>query len=162
MNKHFILLTYFISSMFFTLQPAYALDKAPNWTLTTQNGQEVTLAQYQGKPVILHFWATWCPYCKKLQPTLLSLTEKYMTDDVVLLGVSFNEDEGSMPQTVLDERGHNFITAINGDETADLYGVVGTPTTFFINRKGQIIFKSTSSNTADPRLELAMKEIVKR
>jgi len=41
------------------------------------------------------------------------------------------------------------------------YGVKGTPTTFFINKNNQVIFKSTSSDTSDPRLELATKEIIK-
>ena len=46
---------------------------AKPWQLKTQNGDVISLEQYKNKPVILHFWATWCPYCKKLQPSLVAL-----------------------------------------------------------------------------------------
>ena len=51
----------------------HAENKAPNWQLQTQAGKNISLAYYQGQPVILHFWATWCSYCKKLQPKLVDL-----------------------------------------------------------------------------------------
>ncbi len=136
-------------------------NKAPNWELQTQAGENISLADYQGQPVILHFWATWCPYCKKLQPKLVELEEKYKNSGIKIVSISFNEDEGAMPQDSIKERGYNFITAVNGDEVAEEYGVKGTPTTFFINRHGIVIFKSTSSNIEDPRLELAVQEIIK-
>jgi thiol-disulfide isomerase/thioredoxin len=136
-------------------------NKAPNWELQTQAGKNISLADYQGQPVILHFWATWCPYCKKLQPKLVELEEKYKNSGIKIVSISFNEDEGAMPQDSITERGYNFITAVNGDEVAQQYGVKGTPTTFFINRHGVVIFKSTSSNIEDPRLDLAVQEIIK-
>lgn len=140
---------------------SHAENTAKDWQLETQDGQAISLAQFKGKPVILHFWATWCPYCKKLQPTLVAMQEKYQAHDVALVGISFNEDPGATPQDALSARGHDFITAVEGDAIAEQYGVVGTPTTFYIDKKGQIVFKSTSSDTKDPRIELAIKEIIK-
>ncbi|NQZ87432.1 MAG: TlpA family protein disulfide reductase [Colwellia sp.] len=136
-------------------------EKAQDWALKTQTGKSISLADYQGKPVILHFWATWCPYCKKLQPKLVELKEKYKSTGIEIVAISFNEDEGVNPQDSITQRGYEFITAVEGDKVAQQYGVKGTPTTFFINRSGKIIFKSSSSNIADPRLELAVKEIIK-
>ena len=134
---------------------------APAWQLTTQAGESISLSDYQGKPVILHFWATWCPYCKKLQPKLVELEEKYQQSGIKIVSISFNEDDDALPQDEIASRGYNFITAVNGDEVAMRYGVKGTPTTFFINKDNQVVFKSTSSDISDPRLELAVKEIVK-
>jgi thiol-disulfide isomerase/thioredoxin len=134
---------------------------APNWQLQTQEGKNIALSDYKGKPVILHFWATWCPYCKKLQPKLVELEKKYKNSGINIVAISFNEDESVNPQDSITQRGYQFITAVNGDQVAQKYGVKGTPTTFFINRKGKVIFKSTSSNIEDPRLELAVKEIIK-
>ena len=54
---------------------ANANETAKPWTLKTQNGDVISLAQYKNRPVILHFWATWCPYCKKIQYQVL--IEKY-------------------------------------------------------------------------------------
>ena len=135
--------------------------RAPQWSLKTQSGDTISLAQYQGQPVILHFWATWCPYCKKIQPTLEELTALYPKSNIALVGVSFNEDEGSTPQDVLEERGHQFITAIKGESVASRYGVRGTPSTFFINAKGDVVYATSTSNSQDPRLLAAVKEMIK-
>jgi thiol-disulfide isomerase/thioredoxin len=136
-------------------------QQAEDWKLLTQDKQPISLADYKGQPVILHFWATWCPYCKKLQPKLVELQEKYKASGVEIVAISFNEDDDALPQDSITNRGYTFKTAVNGDKVAKTYGVRGTPTTLFIDRKGKIIFKSTSSNVEDPRLDLAMKEIIK-
>jgi len=154
----FILL---ISTSFLSEAKDNVESQAPNWQLHTQTGKNISLADYHGKPVILHFWATWCPYCKKLQPKLVELKEKYKDSGIQIVAISFNEDEGTKPQDSITQRGYQFITAVNGDKVAQQYGVKGTPTTFFINRSGKVIFKSTSSNIEDPRLVLAVQEIIK-
>ena len=135
--------------------------QAPAWQLKNQAGDTISSRQFEGQGVILHFWATWCPYCKKLQPKLVKLEKKYQHQGVKIVAISFNEDDGALPQDELASRGYSFPTAINGDQVAIKYGVKGTPTTFFINKNNQVIFKSTSSDTSDPRLELATKEIIK-
>lgn len=134
---------------------------APAWKLSTQNGESISLSDYQGKPVILHFWATWCPYCKKLQPKLVELEQKYQESGIEIIAISFNEDDDALPQDEIKARGYDFITAVNGDSVAAVYGVRGTPTTFFINRQGKAIYKSTSADISNPKLELAVKEIIK-
>jgi thiol-disulfide isomerase/thioredoxin len=135
--------------------------KAPAWQLKTQSGDTISSAQFNGQATILHFWATWCPYCKVLQPKLVELEKKYQQQGIKLVAISFNEDNDAIPQDELAARGYNFPTAVNGDKVAELYGVRGTPSTFFINKNNQVIFKYTSSDISDPRLELAVKEIVK-
>jgi cytochrome c biogenesis protein CcmG/thiol:disulfide interchange protein DsbE len=134
---------------------------APSWQLTTQEGKLISLKDYQGQPIILHFWATWCPYCKKLQPKLVELESKYQSSGIKIVSISFNEDEGAKPQDEINNRGYDFITAVKGELVAKEYGVRGTPTTFFINRQGKAVYKSTSSNVNNPKLELAVQEIIK-
>lgn len=134
---------------------------APTWQLKTQAGKNISLSDYQGQPVILHFWATWCPYCKKLQPKLVELEQKYKASGIEIVSISFNEDEGTLPQDEIVARGYEFITAVNGEAAVELYGVKGTPTTFFINRQGKVVYKSTSSDINNPQLEQATKEIIK-
>lgn len=140
---------------------ANAEKMAPAWQLKTQADKIIGSAQYQGQPIILHFWATWCPYCKRLQPKLVELEKKYQAQGVQIVAISIMEDEGEKPQDEITGRGYHFITAIKGEEVAKSYGVRGTPTTFFINRQGKIIFKTSSSDINDPRFELAIKEIIK-
>lgn len=150
--------------LFWTLSDVFAEDfpKTPAWQLTTQAGKPISLSDYQGQPVILHFWATWCPYCKKLQPKLVELEKKYQSSGIRIVAISFNEDGDARPQDEINSRGYQFITAIKGELVADKYRVRGTPTTFFINRQGKAIYKSTSSDVTNPKLELAVQEIIKQ
>lgn len=136
-------------------------QQAPEWTLKDAEGNEVSLSDYRGKPLILHFWATWCPYCTKLQPGLESLYQDFQQDGLELLGISFLEDEGAEPQKALESRGHTFKTVINGDEVAKEYGVKGTPTTFFIDRNGTVIWMTNNSNPDDPAFEQAVEYLLK-
>ncbi|WP_252733528.1 TlpA disulfide reductase family protein [Pseudoalteromonas sp. C2R02] len=135
--------------------------KAPEFTLKTQAGDTVSLSDYQGKPLIIHFWATWCPYCKKLQSGLNALHQKYKSQDLEILPISLWEDEGATPQKALYSRGFNFKTLINGDAIHKKFGVVGTPTTFFVSRTGEIVYKTSDSNPDSPNLEKAVKAILK-
>lgn len=161
-GKKLFTATLLIFSVFFAnAEETKTLAQAPAWQLKTQSGKTISSDQFKGQATILHFWATWCPYCKKLQPKLVELEEKYHQQGVKLVAISFNEDEGVLPQNELASRGYSFPTAVKGEKIASLYDVRGTPTTFFINKNNQVVFKSTSSNTDDPRLELAVKEIVK-
>lgn len=156
LSSLFILLIWYIPNSI-----AEGFPTAPPWQLTTQAGKSISLSDYQGKPVILHFWATWCPYCKKLQPKLVELEKKYQSSGIKIVSISFNEDDGATPQDEIKNRGYDFITAVKGELVANQYGVRGTPTTFFINRQGKAIYKSTSSDVKNPKLELAVLEIIK-
>ncbi|PAJ73198.1 alkyl hydroperoxide reductase [Pseudoalteromonas sp. NBT06-2] len=136
-------------------------EQAPEFTLKTELGETVSLSDYKGKPLILHFWATWCPYCKKLQPGLDTLYTKYKTQGLEVLAVSLWEDQDATPQAELNSRGWHFKTVINGDEIHKQFAVVGTPTTFFISKTGEIVYKTSDSDPHSPNLEKAVKMIVK-
>ncbi|MGX9461851.1 TlpA family protein disulfide reductase [Shewanella sp. A14] len=120
-----------------------------------------TLHDFAGKPVILHFWATWCPYCKKLQPGLEKLRLKYQNTDLKMIDISFNEDANAAPRQSLLARGVKMETLIKGDDVAKLYDVRGTPTTVFIGRSGHIAWVTNTSDPDDPNLEKAVQFILK-
>ncbi len=131
------------------LQPASAgLHKAPGFSLKDYQGNLVSLKDYQGKPLVLHFWATWCPYCKKVQPAIEHIKQGHQ-GNVQVLAISFREDEGAKPQVVLDKRGYTFTILLEGDAVAKSYGVKGTPTTFFINKTGDIVKVTYTSDPED-------------
>ena len=135
--------------------------QSPSWELYDESNRLIKSEQFAGKPLMIHFWATWCPYCKKLQPGLERLQKKYAEDGLQLIAISFWEDEGATPQKVLKERGLELKTLVNGDKVAkELFKVKGTPTTFFIDAKGTIIAKTRVSDPDDPRLEKVVRMIV--
>ena len=135
---------------------------AAEFSLKTSTGEQVSLTDFKGQATVIHFWATWCPYCKKLQPELNRLAEQYKDKQVNFIAISIWEDEGADPQGVLKERGHKFQTLINGDEVTKLYGVNGTPTTVFIDANGNIVGVSTQSDPKLPFWEKAFEALSKK
>ena len=156
--RSFNVTTHLLLLALLSLTPIIAsAEKAPAFTLADEEGRQVSLSDYAGKPLILHFWASWCPYCKKLQPGLDALAMEYEKSGLVLLGINFREDEGVIPQDVLRQRGMYFKTLVEGDEVARSYAVHGTPTTFFIDGRGQSV---GVTNTADPNDPL-LRELIR-
>ncbi len=120
------------------LTPGPAVGRpAPDFSLTTLDGETVSLAALRGKPVVLNFWATWCGPCQREMPVLQSAAQRF-AGEVVILGV----DEGEMPNVVQDFVSVyrvNFPVPLDIDQTVgDQYGVQGLPTTFFIDADGII------------------------
>lgn len=133
---------------------------AADFTLNDADGAAWSLQDMAGKPVVIHFWATWCPYCKKLQPGLERIRIANQGTDLQMIAISFNEDEGAMPAKVLTDRGIGMKTLIEGDSVAKLYGVKGTPTTIFINRAGEIVWVSQISDPDSPKLTQAVEYLL--
>ena len=112
---------------------------APDFTLTTFKGDTISLAGLMGKPVVINFWASWCPPCR-VEATLLERTARaYKNRGVVFLGVDIQDRE----KDALNYIREFDITYPNApDPTGEVsidYGVSGLPVTFFISRKGEIV-----------------------
>lgn len=138
-----------------------ALKMGPSWNLFDAEGNLVSSKDFAGRPLIIHFWATWCPYCKKLQPGLDRLFEKYQDQGLQMIAISLLEEEGAKPQELLTARGMSFKTLVDGDSVAmEKFFVRGTPTTFFINAKGQVVVATRLSDPDDPRLEQVVKSLM--
>lgn len=148
--------------LFSLLSSSVMSAPAPDWTLQDAKGNDVSLTDYKGKVLILHFWATWCPYCKRVQPGLDKLYKEYKEQGVELLSISFAEDEGAKPQQSIDDRGHDFKTLLNGDKVAKQYQVSGTPTTFFIDKKGELVAVTHTSNPQEPGMRKIIEQLIKQ
>lgn len=137
-----------------------ALPLAPVWSLSDEAEMLVQSTDFAGKPLILHFWATWCPYCKKLQPGLDKLYRQYRAQGLQMIAISIMEDGDASPQAELEARGMSFITLVHGEKVAQLFHVQGTPTTVFINRQGQVVVSTRLSDPDDPRFEQVVKSLL--
>jgi thioredoxin-like negative regulator of GroEL len=73
---------------------------APEFELTTLQGDQISLKELSGKMVVLDFWATWCPPCRASVPELKTLTKKYPNDRLVLISISGDQDEGAWREFV--------------------------------------------------------------
>lgn len=112
---------------------------APDWTLQSQNGESVTLSEATAEqPVIVLFWATWCPYCKALMPHIQSVQLEY-GDKIRVLAINFRDDKGD-PVAFIESAGYDFTLLPDGDDVARLYGVWGTPGLLVIDTDRNIRF----------------------
>lgn len=109
--------------------------KVPAMVLTDLDGSEISLSQLRGKRVVLNFWATWCPPCKKEIPHLIQLQDEY-ENDVVIIGISHEATEIQKP--FAEEHGINYVLGTVEDLPEPFFSVHSIPTTFFIDRNGVI------------------------
>lgn len=113
---------------------------APDFTLTATDGRTFTLSSLRGKPVVINFWATWCPPCRKEMPELEQLWQRYGAGkDLMLLGLDQAEDVATIEQFRSTVANVTFpILLDRKTDVAQDYGVKALPTTFFIDRNGRI------------------------
>lgn len=122
-----------------------------DWTLNNLEGKPITLSDYQGQTTLLVFWATWCPYCKKLLPGIEELHQKYHQQGLKVLAVNIREDW--KPEVYWRNHEYQFDTVVEGDEVAKQYGVQGTPGLVFIAPSGKVLGVQSFSDPHHPLLE---------
>lgn len=116
-----------------------ALQKAPAFSLESTEGKKVQLSDYQGKIVLLDFWATWCGPCRRGIPDLVSLQKQYK-DDLVVIGISL--DQQTKPDVVpfMKQYGINYPIVYGNRDIVKNYGnIQSIPTSFVIDKSGNVV-----------------------
>lgn len=117
--------------------------KASDFKVLDYDGNEVKLSDYIGTPIVLNFWASWCPPCKDEMPHFNKVSEEYSKDELLFLMVDMVDggretvEKGKMH---VEEQGFTFTVLFDTKQNAAAtYGIRALPTTFFINKDGNII-----------------------
>jgi cytochrome c biogenesis protein CcmG/thiol:disulfide interchange protein DsbE len=109
---------------------------AADFTVAGPDGQSISLAQFQGKPVWINFWATWCAPCRAEFPEMDTVYRQYQDQGLVLLAVSFAEQPQAV-RSYLERARPSFTIAVDPPGTvAGQYRVMGLPTHVFIDAEG--------------------------
>ena len=116
-------------------------SKAPVWELKDLDGKLVKSSDFDGKVVILDFWATWCPPCKAEIPGFIELQKKYGEKGLVVVGVSLDERGPSVVKQFMSQFGMNYPVVMGNIQTMEDFGGKAIPTTFVIDRSGKIVAK---------------------
>ena len=114
------------------------------------NGKPVTLSEYKGKVVLLDFWATWCPPCRKEIPGLISLYDAYRARGLAVVGVSMDDSKSDI-RKFAKKLGMNYPILIGyGHEGLEpAFGPLPLPMAFVISRDGRICFKHDGMTEKD-------------
>ncbi len=116
---------------------------APDFTLPTPDGKKIKLSDYRGKVVILDFWATWCPPCRRGIPDLIDLKKRYGDKGLEIIGISLDEiTRGTQAQVIpfMKNYGINYpIVFGNMQIVQNFGGIRSIPTSFVIDKDGKII-----------------------
>jgi thiol-disulfide isomerase/thioredoxin len=115
--------------------------KATDFKLKDLNGKEVSLSDFKGKKVFLNFWATWCPPCKAEMPDIEKFYQETKDSNLVILAVNLGEDKQTV-KSFIDKNKYNFnILLDSNQDVAVKYNIVSIPTSFFIDKDGNIVSK---------------------
>lgn len=121
-------------------QPAVARKK-PDLKLTALDGTELRLSQFRGKVVLVNFWAAWCPPCRKEVPELAKLHREWEAKGVHVIGLAL-EPPNRLAEVKAFVKKHNlpYPIALAGQDVPNMFGgVQGIPTTFVLNREGEVV-----------------------
>lgn len=113
--------------------------QAPDFALTATDGKTIKLSDFKGKIVIVDFWATWCPPCRRGIPDLIEIQKEY-PNDVVVIGISVDSDTKNNVVPFMQSVGINYPVAFANTDVVQAYGgIESIPTSFVIDQKGNIV-----------------------
>lgn len=112
---------------------------SPQFALKDLNGKTVKLSNYNGKVVLLNFWATWCAPCRAEMPDLVKLQKEYQAHGLQVVGVTYPDYSRRAVQKVARQLRVNYPIVLGSRELAAQYDVGEVlPTTIIIDREGKI------------------------
>lgn len=112
---------------------------APNFDLKNLEGKNINLSDYQGKVVVMNFWAHWCGPCIEEMPSINNLYNKTKDLDVEIITINLGEGPDIVEPYIL-ENNFNFTVLLDQKKSvADLYGIRSIPSTFIIDKKGNLV-----------------------
>ncbi len=131
-------------------------SEAPDFRVQTLDGDYVQLSEFQGRPVWINFWATWCSSCRAEMPDIQAVHEEYESQGLVVLALNRQEPESTVKE-YSESTGLAFTIGLDSDlRVAAEYRVTGLPTHFFVDEDGvlrEIHYGSMSKQTMEESAE---------
>ena len=118
---------------------SFTNQQAPGFTLLDTKGKKIRLEDYRGKIVIIDFWATWCPPCRRGIPDLIKIQKEYK-NKVAVIGISLDTDTKKDVIPFIKNEGINYPVVYANQKVVEEYGnVEAIPNSFVINKNGKIV-----------------------
>ncbi len=130
-------------------EPQPSSGPAPDFKITSFEGQTIRLSELKGKVVVINFWASWCPPCRDEAPFLERTWRQYKDRGVVFIGVDYVDTDSAAKEYL---KQYN-ITYFNGtdlqSEISQKYRIKGVPETYFVGKDGNLYGNSLGPITKD-------------
>ena len=137
-------------------------NEAPEIALKNPEGKTITLSSLRGKYVLIDFWASWCPPCRRENPNVVRLYNEYKEKGFTILSVSLDEDITAWKEAIKQDKlsWPNHVSELMGWEgtMTSLYGFQSIPHTVLVDKEGKIIATGLSGEN----LEQKLKELIKK
>ena len=124
-----------------------------DFTLTELSGKSWTLKELRGNVVVVNFWATWCPPCRKEMPDLEALYQQFKDQGLVILAIS-DEDAGKVKPFIAEHKVTYPILLDPGRKVHELFEIEGIPKTFVYDHSGKLVAQSIDMRTRKQFLEM--------
>ena len=135
-------------------------QSAPEISLPGTNGNIINLSSLKGKVVLIDFWASWCGPCRRANPSVVKLYEKYKDKGFEVFGVSIDSKKNGWLKAI--EHDKIKYTQVNDKDgwnaaTAAKYGVDAIPATFLLNKEGVIVAVDAEGNDLEEKITALLK-----
>ncbi|MDO8947164.1 MAG: TlpA disulfide reductase family protein [Desulfocapsaceae bacterium] len=129
--------------LFLVSSSAHAATKMPSFSLPDAvSGATVNSTDYNGKTLLVTFFATWCPPCMQEVPTLMELHQEFSKADFSVVGLSVDQGGPDVVAKLVEMRSINYPVLMADETTARNFGgVAGIPTSFLVNKEGNVVKK---------------------
>jgi thiol-disulfide isomerase/thioredoxin len=132
------------------LQPKESVTSAPDFTLDTLTGNKIKMSLLKGEVVIVDFWASWCPPCRKEIPGFIKLYERYKSKGLEIVAISLDKISLEEMNSFVQQFGINYPVVMADNKVSDAYGGIrAIPTTFMVDKKGLIRNKHIGYTTPE-------------
>jgi peroxiredoxin len=139
-------------------------NSAPDFTVQDADGNNVSLSDFKGKPVVLNIWVSWCPFCKAEMPDYENMYREYKAKGVIFMMINQTDGKKETTSTAkkfLKENNYTFTAFFDTKYAAsEAFGVSTIPDSFFINKDGKIVSEfhnSIDASTIKKNIEAILK-----
>ncbi len=142
------------------MTPVAGLPAAPALALPDLDGKRSDLADYRGRLVLVNFWATWCPPCRKEFPSLGRVQKRFKPNELAVLAVNVGEDA----ETIFSFTGASDVTVLLDRDSRAMqrWPVKGLPTTFVVDRAGRLALRAVGGREFDdPTIIAQLRALLK-
>ena len=137
--------------------------QAPNFELPTPEGKKVQLSDFRGKYVLIDFWASWCPDCRRISPNVEAIAKEYQGKDLTVVAVSFDIDKEAWVKYInrngapINEVHVSELKKMKESAVAKAFGVQWIPSLYLLDKDGKVLLATVEVSKVEAMVKNLMK-----